>query len=111
MSSEGLLENPALFSGKDIRQDVLASEYLDIVEKFPPGDRKAVKKHLFTFLYAGLQWHTDLRSQLGQAKSIQEMRDVADELRRRRENEETDCPDRGWYFRHRNPLGDPHREE
>merc|ERR1719482_1046610 len=36
MSSEGLLENPALFSGKDVRQDVLASEYLDIVEKYPP---------------------------------------------------------------------------
>lgn len=111
MSSEALLEYPALFSGKDIRQDVLATEYLDIVDDLNKRglsyQHRWVKKHLFTFLYAGLQYHTDLRSDLGKARDLTEMKQVATTLKERREAPDAvERPDRGWYMRYRNPLGE-----
>ena len=67
MSSEAILEYPALFEGeKIVDMDVLIQEYLDLVEKYPQemdGERKQrrpwrqdnhrVKTHLFKFMYAG----------------------------------------------------------
>jgi len=111
MSSEGLLENPTLFSGpvKPKKQDEVAKEYLECVRLYD-AELKQVKKHLFTFLYAGLQFHTDLRSQLGQARDVASMEAIADELATRRRNEghmHPDRPDAGWYRRHRNPIRGP----
>ena len=63
MSSEALLEYPALFSGKFVTQEQLTHEYLDLCEKYPlekSKDKKVIKKHLFQFLYAGLQNNTNL---------------------------------------------------
>eukprot|EP00330_Aristerostoma_sp_ATCC50986_P008751 CAMPEP_0114587310 /NCGR_PEP_ID=MMETSP0125-20121206/10300_1 /TAXON_ID=485358 ORGANISM="Aristerostoma sp., Strain ATCC 50986" /NCGR_SAMPLE_ID=MMETSP0125 /ASSEMBLY_ACC=CAM_ASM_000245 /LENGTH=46 /DNA_ID= /DNA_START= /DNA_END= /DNA_ORIENTATION= len=38
MSSESLLENPALFSGKVHDQDELALEYLELAKKYEPDE-------------------------------------------------------------------------
>ena len=78
MSSECILENPALFTGEVPDLDEIAEEYLEMVEKYP-GEcyGSHVKKHLFTFLYTGLTEHTDLRNKLGVARSIPEMAAIA----------------------------------
>eukprot|EP00747_Dinoflagellata_sp_TGD_P166755 gnl/TRDRNA2_/TRDRNA2_190042_c0_seq1.p1 gnl/TRDRNA2_/TRDRNA2_190042_c0~~gnl/TRDRNA2_/TRDRNA2_190042_c0_seq1.p1 ORF type:complete len:417 (-),score=71.86 gnl/TRDRNA2_/TRDRNA2_190042_c0_seq1:87-1301(-) len=112
MSSEALLEAPGLFGGPTGRtamtQEDLALEYLELARQYSPT-KKCVKAHLFHFLYAGLQLHTDLRSQLGCSQGIDEMAVVANALRARRAEERAagnPWPDRGWYLRYRNPLGD-----
>ena len=53
MSSEALLENPAVFFNKICDLDKLALEYLDLCEKFE--EEKYIKPHLFKILYKGLQ--------------------------------------------------------
>ena len=79
MSSEAILEYPALFSGPEIKDmDLLIQEYLSMVEKYPRelegernsrkkrgsiGDSHRVKAHLFKFMHSGFenQGHLDLR--------------------------------------------------
>lgn len=63
MSAEGLLENPALFSGKVVDLDEIALEYIELAEKYPTPHFFA-KGHLFKILHQGLQEHIDLRSKL-----------------------------------------------
>jgi len=53
MSSESLLENPALFSGEVKDLDKLALEYLDICKTYET-DPAYIRPHLFKFLYTGL---------------------------------------------------------
>merc|ERR1712112_333722 len=89
MSSEALLETPSLFSNTQRWQDQLTLEYLDYCETYKCLDTKKVKAHLFRFLYAGLQYNTDLRSRLGTSRSFEEMREVANTLRERRLEKET----------------------
>lgn len=112
MSSEAILECPALFGpavGRSIPyQEDLALEYLNLAKTHIPG-HKCMKAHLFHFLYAGLQLHTDLRSQLGSARGLEELIAVTSELKKRRgEDREkgTKWPETGWYMRYREPLGD-----
>lgn len=105
MSSEALLETPCLFSNTHVPQDQLTLEYLDMCEKYRCLNKKHVKAHLFRFLYAGLQFNTDLRADLGQAREFDEMRQVARTLAERRKEKNYEYPDRGWYRRYRNPLG------
>jgi len=113
MSSEALLETPSLFSGRQVRQDVLTSEYLELA-KIYDAPKSAVKAHLFRFLYAGLQYHIDIRAQLGSARNFEDINAAAEALRARRDNEiaarngieDPDRPDSGWYLRYRRPLGD-----
>lgn len=52
MSSEALLENPALFSGEVPDLDEIALEYLEICKGINhKEERKMVKPHLFKFLH------------------------------------------------------------
>lgn len=53
MSSESLLENPALFSGKIYDLDDLALEYLEICKQ-TKTDGGYIRPHLFKMLYKGL---------------------------------------------------------
>jgi len=78
MSSESILENPALFADKMYDLDDLTQEYFDMVEKYP-GECSSghVKAHLFKILYKGLMEHIDLRSMLGKARTMEEMKEVA----------------------------------
>lgn len=110
MSSEALLETPVLFSGQALPQDVIAEEYLQAAStyKAEPGQ---VRAHLFRLLYAGLRLHTDIRDQLVEARSLEDMAAAAAALRERRKKERVECiepgaswPDSGWYRRHRDPL-------
>lgn len=53
MSSEALLENPALFSGKVHDLDDIALDYLEHAIKYK-ADIAQVRAHIFKYLYAGL---------------------------------------------------------
>jgi len=89
MVGEALLENPALFEGCPTgggdaasSSEALALEYLDIQALYP-ADLRSVKQHLFSLCYAGLQVHTDLRTQLHKARTLEQQRLVVEELARR----------------------------
>mmetsp|Transcript_129285 Transcript_129285/g.360067 ORF Transcript_129285/g.360067 Transcript_129285/m.360067 type:complete len:425 (-) Transcript_129285:27-1301(-) len=112
MSSEALLETPSLFAGATGRhpllQEDLALEYLELARLYGT-QHKCVKAHLFHFLYAGLQLHTDLRSQLGGAKGLDELGAVVTALHTRRAEDRVQgrkWPETGWYLRYREPLGE-----
>eukprot|EP00913_Durusdinium_trenchii_P024503 g23002.t1 len=115
MSSEALLEYPALFSNdtRCIYQDELALEYLELAKLYQTP-HKQIKAHMFHFLYAGLQLHTDLRSRFGEAKGWEQINDTALAFQeRRRRDRETGVawPDKGWYLRYREPLGKKRKAE
>lgn len=68
MSSESILEYPALFDPSQIYDmDDLTLEYLDLYEKYPgEANVKILRAHLHKFLHSGFvaQGHTDLRDKL-----------------------------------------------
>ncbi len=108
MSSEALLEYPALFSGNmDLTQEKIASDYLDCVDQFPhegAAGPKCVKSHLFKFFYAGLQRQTELRSVLGTCYSAEKFREIVKlygDFRSRERAEGDFFAERGWYYRYR----------
>lgn len=52
--------------------DILTQEYCEMYDKYPgEADMGVMRKHLFQFLYQGLIEHTDLRTALGSAKSVE----------------------------------------
>ena len=79
MSSEAILEYPALYDPKKIYDmDALMLEYIDLFEKYPgEADLKALKSHMFKFLHTGLQKHTDIRDALNEARGFQAIKEVA----------------------------------
>jgi len=98
MSAESLLENPALFSGKIVDLDDLASEYLNLC-KIYETDSPCIRAHLFKILYTGLQIHTDLRDRLVSADKFEKFMDITLELKNRRINMNK-LDKFGWYQRH-----------
>jgi tRNA-dihydrouridine synthase 1 len=96
MSAEGQLHNPAIFMDRlgslDIRHpriDVLAREYLKIVEELDdPLSNVAVKAHFFKLFHAafGLEENRDLRSSLGIAKGKEDWEAVVSEFEKRIED-------------------------
>lgn len=101
MSSESILEYPALFDNSQIWDlDHLSWEYLEMVDKYPgEADLKNVRSHLHKFLYTGLQTHTDLRDRLSDAKSLDVLKDVVKEMIERRKD--IDPPSKiAWYYRY-----------
>eukprot|EP00928_Gymnodinium_smaydae_P038446 TRINITY_DN26520_c0_g1_i1.p1 TRINITY_DN26520_c0_g1~~TRINITY_DN26520_c0_g1_i1.p1 ORF type:complete len:402 (-),score=44.36 TRINITY_DN26520_c0_g1_i1:203-1408(-) len=118
MSSEAVLENPALFannrdaSGVYVDQNRLAKEYLDLVQFCGmQGERngcpKFVMSHVFKLLHAGLQENHDLRDRVSAAKTFWEYSDIVAELAERGWsqpglNHPALClKERSWYYRHR----------
>jgi tRNA-dihydrouridine synthase 1 len=98
MSSEALLENPALFNGKIEDLDRVGLEYIEMALKYK-ADVAQVRAHMFKILYAGLSIHTDLREAMTKAKTIEEFRDLAIQLQKRRDGVEP--KDKlGWYLRY-----------
>ncbi|CAD8180549.1 unnamed protein product [Paramecium octaurelia] len=100
MSSEALLENPALFSGEIKDLNDLALEYMQFAKQYD-ARLAEIKAHLFKLLYTGLQIFTDLRSKLGSAKTYEEHLEVVIELK----NKRADVPKEdklGWYKRYQN---------
>ena len=86
MSSESILEYPALFSGPQLHDlDLLSWEYLLMVEKYPgEADLKNVRSHLHKFMHSGLQVHTDLRDRMSDAKSLDVLKEIVQEMIARR---------------------------
>lgn len=108
MSAEGLLENPALFSKRRVPRAEYVPRYLDLAEKHPEDQQvKMCKKHCFQFLLDELRAAPDVRSRLGAAKSIAEVKAITAELFAReslpayREAFDQIPNRRGWYRRHR----------
>ena len=107
MSSEALLENPAIFKdgAKDDlelapkvlfdRQISLCHEYLDWCTIYPPvpgslgkvgGSFNCIRAHLFKLLYRYMEENPDIRERLGhdtKVKSIQNTRELLHELEKR----------------------------
>jgi len=98
MSSESLLENPALFSGKVYDLDDLALEYLEICKEHNT-ETSYIKPHLFKFLYAGLKKFTDLREELGRARTMEEFESITRRLKEKRLDESPESK-LGWYLRY-----------
>lgn len=55
MSSEAILEYPALFNGKElVDMDQLVAEYFDMVEKYPgEASPSIIRAHVHKFLHSG----------------------------------------------------------
>lgn len=121
MSSEALLENPALFNQEgDERfrnafpsaQIAMVGEFLDWTERCAPGKHITfVRSHLFKMLHRFLQapMNVDLRNRLSKCP-FGEMRGLLQEIDRRVGMEDYDpvrCLQKGllseetWYMRHR----------
>ena len=119
MSSEGVLENPALFAdanntpGVDTSFLELARQYLGFATLYPPVSDKIVRAHLFKMLFQDLRMHPDLRDALAAAKSQEEVVQIVDELAERLQgladknaasemaNDVMYAAETSWYRRHR----------
>ena len=87
MTSEAILESPALFSGgrdpvtqRELEQLELAREYLDICRTQPPPTCSFARAHLFKLLYMALAAHTDLRAELNEAREIDTLVGIVEAL-------------------------------
>jgi tRNA-dihydrouridine synthase 1 len=87
MSSESLLENPALFSGEIPDLDEIALEYLEICKGINhKEERKMIKPHLFKFLYAGLRDYPEIRNLIGNAKTLEDQIQAVELLKEKRKD-------------------------
>ena len=80
----------------------LAEEYLEIVDQYPPERLKCVRAHVFKMVFTGVQLYEDLRDKLVVAATVEDMKDVVREIRKRAEEEgrEGGVGARSWYWRH-----------
>ncbi|KAL7685834.1 putative tRNA-dihydrouridine synthase, aldolase-type TIM barrel, DUS-like, FMN-binding protein [Plasmopara halstedii] len=121
MSSEAILENPALFADSYNKEDVhpffvqLARRYLECVTLYPPASDKIVRAHLFKILFQDLCVHSDLREALAAAKSQNEMVAIVDELTVRLKQKKQESvmysAELSWYRRHRQGQNKSRRQE
>lgn len=84
MTCEAVLENPALFGPDDATRYPdpfeITYEYLDLAEKYPAGQPKPARGHLFKFLATALARHPEFYIRLGKARTLQNMREHVQEL-------------------------------
>ena len=107
MSSESILEYPALFDNTRVYDiDQIALEYLDLYQKYPgEGNLKIVKAHLHKFMHSGfnIHGHVDLRERLnhigGKPEEFSQFRDLVLEMSKRRQGIEP-IDKITWYYRH-----------
>eukprot|EP00605_Chrysophyceae_sp_TOSAG23-4_P000673 GSChrysophyteH1.ASY1.ANO1.755.1 assembled CDS len=113
MTSEGILENPSLFTRniqptgkvpvKYVSQLDLTDEYLDICRVHTPYHFRTIRSHMQKFLHRYLQNHTDLRDMLTQSFSIDEFKNVVAQTRAALQPRGSSIgyADTTWYMRHR----------
>jgi len=75
MAAQGLLRNPALFSGLRLPEVQLAAEYLDLVEQYPVRI-SSVRAHLFKMLQSTLVTFPDLATRLADRRTIADFCEV-----------------------------------
>jgi tRNA-dihydrouridine synthase 1 len=112
MSSEAILENPALFwDGVPPRpgRTLLAREYLELASRYPSDEGgqgsglKCARMHVHRVLHADLQAKDDLRRRVSDAPSIRDLASVVDRLEalHRDEGHDVEAEEASWYVRHR----------
>lgn len=111
MSSEAILENPALFASHPDNNPCnahsqlsylnLAMEYMEFVRRYPPPKLKIIRAHLFKILYQDLSRHVDLRDILASTDSEHTMRDIIDTIVARENGRKDYTQEMSWYRRHR----------
>ena len=128
MTSEAVLENPALFedsstinscvyestntgrsnssdgSSSSMRQLDLAQEYLDLCRVYhPPGNSmRIIRSHMMKFMHRYFVCHDDLRNRAAMARSMDDFQCMLDEARRMVGPEEGYS--QSWYGRHMHPT-------
>ena len=100
MSSEGLLDYPALFTkDKILNIDDIALDYLDISEKHN-NDIDFVRSHMFKFMYRALQENPELNQKLAKCTSYTEFKEFTTNVRKSRLNIKNEKK-LGYYRRYR----------
>ena len=107
MSSESILEYPALFDPSQIYDmDDLTLEYVDFYEKYRgEANLKILKAHLHKFMHSGFNIHgnADLRERLNKIgfkdEKLDEVRDLVNEMKTRRKGV-APIDKITWYYRH-----------
>uniref|UniRef100_A0A7S3FV07 tRNA-dihydrouridine(16/17) synthase [NAD(P)(+)] n=1 Tax=Strombidium rassoulzadegani TaxID=1082188 RepID=A0A7S3FV07_9SPIT len=124
MTSEGILEYPALFDGsKTHDMDDLILEYLEFFKKYPgEANFKIVRAHMHKFMHSGftLHGHSDLRDKMnkidGKRDMFEQYLEIAQEMKERRKDI-APIDKITWYYRHWKEQGQlaleglKHREE
>lgn len=109
MSSEALLEYPALFQEAKIGRIQLAKEYLQLAKQYPPEQGgqgsgiKCLRVHIHRFLHDDLEGNNELRQQIAQAETWQVLWDTVLSIEQKQEAEEHKVDEEVlcWYMRHR----------
>lgn len=108
MSSEAILENPALFVRSiapelEHKLDVitLTEEYLDNCEKYPIWHTKIIRSHCMKMLYRYIAENTEIRDVCGVSNSIEDFRKVCQMCREYHASAPADKKWISWYMRHR----------
>ncbi|KAJ3156272.1 tRNA-dihydrouridine(16/17) synthase [NAD(P)(+)]-like protein [Geranomyces michiganensis] len=84
MTAEGNLYNPGLFTGKHYASWKLAEEYIQICREIPESSTvSAMRGHFFKMFRPCLPEHTDLRTALAKANTVDSLADVVAQLKAR----------------------------
>mmetsp|Transcript_35034 Transcript_35034/g.33303 ORF Transcript_35034/g.33303 Transcript_35034/m.33303 type:complete len:400 (+) Transcript_35034:120-1319(+) len=111
MTSEAILENPALFARnlnekKEYRTLVdLAEEYLHMAIKYPGSQIKTTRNHMMKFFYKYFIKHPDFRERTAMTNSNEGFQLIINELRSRINDSDNDYKE-SWYKRYRNADSD-----
>lgn len=119
MSSEAILEYPALFTETNVEgtgwkrtgpgRVQMAQDYLDLCREFPPDEggqgtgMKCVRAHLHRFLHRDLQFHVNVRDAVVRTLTMEEAQKAVDMVKEIHEREGHVVADEklSWYVRHR----------
>lgn len=123
MTSEGALENPALFDGSPTsraNQAKVARQYVQHARAHPPRALAVLKAHFFKMLYLALPHHLEQRDGLGNAIDAETLYAVVETVCDKEEARAKECPGEmtarcdgpnapwmTWYRRHRGALAAP----
>lgn len=124
MSSEAILEYPALFAGGErVSRVQLAREYLQLAKEFPPeqggqgSGTKCIRAHIHRFLDADFEGSNNFRQALIAAKGWDDLWDIVEQVSAIQKESGHDVPSEqlSWYMRYRtehpNGRADQHKRE
>ncbi|XP_067144448.1 uncharacterized protein [Centruroides vittatus] len=90
MSAEGILHNPALFTGTNPYVWQMVEEYLDLAE-YHNTRLKHVRTHLFRLMQHSLEEYPILQNELAVSHSFTEFRDVSNKMKENLLSRITSC--------------------
>lgn len=76
MTSEAILENPALFANIKLSPLDLAEEYLQLCRIYPVWHIKSIRSHIMKFLHRYSCRHLEVRDKIATAHSLKEFEDA-----------------------------------